>query len=318
MESEIGPPKMMQISVIIPLFNKEETIGRAVESFLKQSYENKELIIIDDGSTDGSRGAVEDYLAFPAIRFFHQSNGGVSSARNEGVRQARAEYVCFLDGDDEWEEGFLEEIVGMVHRYPNAILYSCCIKIVDENGRRVLWNTNASGVLPGVQDDFFKSYRENRGLVHSSSVCVRKTCFERLGGFPLGEKIGEDIYFWFKLALNGKVCCSKKRLAIVHRNSSNRTVDRVPNGFPYQLKYFLVDKHIYEVDPDHRQSLLNALLHSSLVNFYGARVFGSKALIKKYLAAISPYSRKYTVLFYALAITPKILLRCLRNVRNAL
>ena len=309
---------MIQISVIIPLFNKEETIGRAIESFLKQSYENKELIIIDDGSTDGSRDAVKDYLDFPAIRLFHQSNGGVSSARNEGMRQARSEYVCFLDGDDEWEEDYLAEIVGMIERHPDAVLYSCCSKYVDEKGRKVLWSASVKGLRPGVQVDYFKSYRENRGLVNSSSACVRKTVFERLGGFPLGEKIGEDIYLWFRLALNGKVCCSEKRLVTIHRDSSNRTVDRAPNGFPYQLKYFLVDKHICEVGPDNRQSLLNTLLHSSLVNFYGARLFGSKTLIKKYLTAIYPYSRKYTVLFYSLAITPKILLRFLRKARNAL
>jgi len=309
---------MMHISVVIPLFNKEETIGRAVESFLKQSYENKELIIIDDGSVDGSRDAVKDYLASPAVRLYQQSNCGVSAARNEGVRQARAEYVCFLDADDEWEEGFLEEIARMIELHPDAVLYSCCIKIVDENGRKVLWSHSAKGLQSLVQVDFFKSYRETRGLVHSSAVCVNKTIFERLGGFPVGEKIGEDIYLWFKLALNGKVCCSKNRLVIVHRNSSNRTVDRIPNEFPYQLKYYLVDKHICDVDTAYRQSLLNTLLYSALLNLYGARLFGSKTLVKKYLTAIYPYSRKYTVLSYAFAITPKILLRFLRIVRNTL
>lgn len=309
---------MMQISVVIPLFNKEETIGRAVESFLKQSYENKELIIIDDGSVDGSRDAVKDYLAIPAVRLYQQGNCGVSSARNEGVRQARAEYVCFLDADDEWEEGFLEEIARMIELHPDAVLYSCCIKIVDENGRKVLWGNSAKGLQAMVQDDFFRSYREHRGLVHSSAVCVNKAVFERLGGFPVGEKIGEDIFLWFTLALNGTVCCSGKRLAIVHRNSSNRTVDRIPNDFPYHLQYFLVDKHVCDVDPGYRQSLLDTLLHSALLNLYGARLFGSRTLVKKYLAAIYPYSRKYTLFSYAFAVTPKILLRFLRVLRNTL
>ena len=108
------------ISVVIPLYNKERYIERAVYSVLSQTFQQFEIVIVNDGSTDGSVSVIER-MNNPLIRLIHQKNGGVSAARNRGIEEARFEYIAFLDADDEWKENHLEVIAGLV-LYPGKHL----------------------------------------------------------------------------------------------------------------------------------------------------------------------------------------------------
>ncbi|MEM7646305.1 MAG: glycosyltransferase family A protein [Pseudomonadota bacterium] len=90
------------VSVILPTYNRQHTLQRSVESVMGQSFADWELIIIDDGSTDGTDRTVEKWLGDPRIRYHRTTNGGVSAARNKGIRQAQADWVAFLDSDDVW------------------------------------------------------------------------------------------------------------------------------------------------------------------------------------------------------------------------
>ena len=100
------------ISIVIPLYNKERAIINTLQSVLAQTYTDCEIIIVDDGSTDNSLNVVHkriSELENERIRVIHKKNGGVSSARNRGIKEAKGEYVALLDGDDLWEPTFLEE-----------------------------------------------------------------------------------------------------------------------------------------------------------------------------------------------------------------
>ena len=91
----------VKISVIVPVYNVEKELPRCIESLLTQTYSNFELLLINDGSSDGSPEIMEKYAEKdPRIRTLHKKNGGVSSARNRGLEQAKGEYVCFVDADD--------------------------------------------------------------------------------------------------------------------------------------------------------------------------------------------------------------------------
>ena len=99
------------ISIIIPVYNMADKMGRCLDSIVGQSFTDFEVLVVDDGSADGTEGVVRAYMADnPQIRYYHKQNGGVSSARNAGIDAARGEYILFIDADDETEEGYLQNI----------------------------------------------------------------------------------------------------------------------------------------------------------------------------------------------------------------
>ena len=106
----MGEIEKMRFSVVVPLYNKEQYIERTLQSILSQTYRDYEIIVIDDGSNDGSYSKAESILKqySKSSIIFKQQNSGVGSARNKGVELSRGEYICFLDSDDWWEPKFLE------------------------------------------------------------------------------------------------------------------------------------------------------------------------------------------------------------------
>ena len=115
------------ISVIIPLYNKEKQIARTLQTVLEQTFQAFEIVIVDDGSTDGSVQEIEQ-IKDSRIRLIHQQNGGVSAARNRGITEARYDLVAFLDADDEWKPTYLETQYQLYQKYPECSVYACNYK----------------------------------------------------------------------------------------------------------------------------------------------------------------------------------------------
>jgi len=118
----------LNVSVVIPVFNKRRYLLRALESVLAQTHAEFEVILVDDGSTDGSLDTI-GHLRDARVRIARQPNAGVSAARNTGIRLARAPLVAFLDADDTWEPGFLAAMLALRYRYPDAGLYASAYRI---------------------------------------------------------------------------------------------------------------------------------------------------------------------------------------------
>lgn len=116
---------MLKVSVIVPVYNRELTIERTIKSVLNQTFRNFELIIVNDGSIDGSLETVTDYAKKDnRIKVFSQNNSGVSMARNKGIRKALGKYICFLDSDDTYELSFLEKMVSAAEKSNADVTYS--------------------------------------------------------------------------------------------------------------------------------------------------------------------------------------------------
>lgn len=115
----------MRFSVIIPLYNKAPYIGKALQSVLEQTFDDFEIIVVDDGSTDDSYSVAKAVLETSErpFKLIHQENAGVSTARNKGVAASSGEYICFLDGDDWWAPTFLEKMDELIQDYPEAGIY---------------------------------------------------------------------------------------------------------------------------------------------------------------------------------------------------
>ena len=126
------------VSIITPCYNGETYISQTIDSVLSQTYENWEMIIIDDGSRDHSAEIVRSYMEKDSrISFLRQSNAGSAAARNNGIRKAQGQYIALLDADDLWEPEFLEEQIAFM-KEKNAVCVCCSYRCIDENSKEIL------------------------------------------------------------------------------------------------------------------------------------------------------------------------------------
>ncbi len=229
----------MKISVIIPLYNKEAEVGRALRSVLAQTLAPVEIIVVDDGSTDGGAAIVEAIGAkYHIIKLIRQANAGVSAARNRGMSAAAGDYFALLDADDEWKPQFLEAIAGLIGDFPGAGLY-CTGFDVERGGTITAARTPAER---GVVADFFATSMGRFVATASSSVLSREVVGQ-VGGFPEGMSLGEDQYMWTKIALAAPVVFAPERLSVVHASASNRSA---ANYIPEVTTHSFFD--LYDLD----------------------------------------------------------------------
>ena len=204
---------MPQFSVIIPLYNKAPYVRKAVESVLGQTYPDWELIVVDDCSTDGSANVVE-LITDPRIRIVRlEKNGGVGSARNNGVASSSAPYICFLDADDWWEPTFLEEMAGLTERHPEAGIYGTGYWIV-KNGKKKLAPIGVDNDFSEGEINYCKVYAKTLCMpLWTGAVCMSRKVFDEQGGFPTGIKLGEDFLLWIHITLENRVVLLNKPLS---------------------------------------------------------------------------------------------------------
>jgi len=184
---------MAAVSVIIPTYNRADKVARAVASVLHQTYTDYDLIVVDDGSRDGTR---ETFSLFPSrvIRLFHDENRGVSAARNTGILASRSPLVAFLDSDDYWLPEKLAAQVDFFEDHPEAV--ACQTQeIWIRKGRRV--NPRKKHLKPSG-DIFLPSLR--LCLVSPSAVMVRRSLFEEVGLFDEAFPVCEDYDLWLRIA----------------------------------------------------------------------------------------------------------------------
>lgn len=179
-------------SIIIPLFNKEKYIKATIDSVLKQTFSDFELIIIDDSSSDKSFSIVSQ-IQDHRIKLFTKKNGGVSDTRNFGIKKASRDYIIFLDADDLWEPNFLECILKLKEKYQNAEMFALSYKI---RNQIIKFSTDVEDLWIS---DYFKYAPKN--ICWTSSLCFTKGLIEKVGLFKTGIKRGEDLDYWLRAAL---------------------------------------------------------------------------------------------------------------------
>ena len=217
----------MNVSVVIPLYNKAKHVGRALTSTLAQSCSDSEVIVVDDGSTDDGAKVVE-MNRDPRVRLIRQKNAGVSAARNRGIAEARGDLVAFLDADDEWAPNFLDTIMRLARSYPECGAYATAYDIVEPGGRR--WSPRLDGIpeppWEGILPNYFRSAMTSPVPVCSSSVAVPKRVFSSVGLFPIGEPFGEDFDLWARIALRFQIAYCNRSSAVYYRDSDSRACNR--------------------------------------------------------------------------------------------
>lgn len=252
----------MKFSVIIPLYNKAPYVAKAIQSVLAQTFTDYELIVMDDGSVDDSCDvALKALDGCPRGRLCRQQNAGVSAARNNAVAFSKGEYLCFLDADDWWEPTFLEEMSKLIGEFPDAGIYGANYIIVNETKRK----TQVANV--GVNPEFEKGYINYCQVyaktlampLWTGAVCLPRSVFEEMGGFPHGIKLGEDFLLWIHIALKYKVAFLNKPLSYYNQDVdvSNRGIGHLRKPEEHMLWNLTDLEPLEQTDQDYKQLVDN-------------------------------------------------------------
>ena len=213
----------MRVSVVVPLFNKACYIDRALRSIAAQTFSDFEVIVVDDGSTDGGDRIAEGY-ADPRFRVVRQPNSGPGAARNRGAAEARSPYLAFLDADDAWRPRYLETGVRILEEHPAAVSVSgAWIDYPQRVSAGPVWSHRGISeglhrVSPGTPTPVFDAMVT---YMHPCATLIRAGEFRRWGGFEEGGcRFAEDGMLWLKLLLNCPVFFHLQPLMEFHREAS--------------------------------------------------------------------------------------------------
>ena len=186
------------VSVILAVYNRQSSIGRAIDSVLAQTYQSIELIVVDDGSTDGTRSVIDGFGT--RIKLISQEHCGVYPARNAGLRHARGELVSFIDSDDAWLPDKIAAQIKLARRPEVGLVFGDAIHVTApfEGAQRTgLTSFQVSPPRRGRAADRFMWCN----FVPTCTVLVRRTCLEASGGFSEASGISADYLAWFRIAL---------------------------------------------------------------------------------------------------------------------
>lgn len=267
----------MRFSVIIPLYNKAAYVERAVESVLSQTFDDYELIIVDDGSTDGSvdiikrmeAGRLSDLKNSGRFFFVMQKNSGAGAARNNGAKIAHGDYLCFLDADDWWTDLFLQKVNGLIGDYPEAGAYGTAYYYYKNARGKVLDYALPVGFESGYIN-YCRCYADSMRMpLWTGAVAIPRNVYGELRGFSEKLSLGEDFYLWIRIALKYKVAFLNEPLSYYNQDVpvTKRAVGKLHDPARHML-WGLAELEPYETtNPDYKY-LIDKLRVTSLYPYY--------------------------------------------------
>ena len=252
----------MRVSVVIPTYNRADFVREAVASVLQQDYPHVELIVVDDGSRDGTAAVVGEFG--PAVQYLWQENRGVSAARNRGVAASTGNLIAFLDSDDLWLPHKVSAQVAYFEAHPDA---QAC-------------HTDEIWMRRGVRVNERRIHRKQGGwqflaslprcLISPSAVMMRRTLWNRLGGFDESLPACEDYDLWLRLTAVVPVGFLPDRLVIKRGGHADQLSRRIPALDRYRIK--ALEKALATpLPPAHRRAVLEQLVAKCHIVAQGAR-----------------------------------------------
>jgi len=267
------------LSVVIPLFNKEDLIGDTLRSLLAQRYQNFEAIVIDDGSTDSSASIVAAIAETePRVRLIKQANAHVSAARNHGIRESKGDYVAFLDADDLWKENHLEELSLLAQKFPEAGMLGTAY------ARRLSGRPDHAGLVRnlvdrrGLVDDYFATAVDYQ-FIYTSSIAIRRDAFDVVGTFDEENKLfSEDLDLWTRVATRFRVAYSG-HVTVIYRcdvpgqaTSSGRILRGLSPRLSLSFKEILLEWEDLVAPRKSLQNYCEVIIYRRLILFILERV----------------------------------------------
>lgn len=229
---------MTRYSVVIPLYNKSNYIRQTIDSVLKQTYKNFEIIVIDDGSTDGSVGKILD-IEDKRLKIITQKNKGVSAARNTGILNSEGEFIAFLDADDIWNKDYLETINYLVGQYENSDIFVTAYRVLLSK-KKIKYSSTNMEFEHGCLNSYWETLSNKYEFVWTSATTIRKSAIINAGLFNVNERIGEDLDLISRVAINNKVIAYSSRVCVdYNRFAENNARVSVKVAYPKAYIYLL-------------------------------------------------------------------------------
>lgn len=266
------------VSIILPTYNREKYISKAIKSVIEQTYTNWELLVIDDGSTDRTESIVKSFKD-KRIKYIYQENSGKPSvARNKGIDLSIGEYIAFIDSDDLWTTDKLEKQMSYLLNVNLGIdmIFSNALIMTINNIKRGYWSNvgNEKGYLSRIE-------LLGKNHIPLPSVVLRRDCLKSIGKFNESNdlKIGEDYDLWLRISDRYKIYYINEPLVIVYKHATNTTTT-----FPTQNQLYLareISRRLYEEIQNEKESLDNSLYSAALNH-----------IVRRYLAVRSKEYKK--------------------------
>lgn len=271
------------VSVIIPCYNSAAFLSESIDSALGQSYADKEVIVVDDGSTDDSPRVMSGYGN--AIRVVRQANAGLSAARNAGIRAAQGRYIAFLDADDYWAPSFLEKMVAAAEETQAGIAY-CGWQNVGLPGPR-----GQPFVPPDYETELDKSavfFSNPRWPVHAA--LLRRDVLDLTGGFDPKWKACEDFALWIRVAPVFRLALVPEVLAFYRFHDGQMSKNRAGiamNHLAVQIDYLHTTPAAARQLPRtmRRQLMYGRLLRSAFEAYWARDLQAARTLFRRVMRA---------------------------------
>ncbi len=209
------------ISIVVPTYERSKYLRGAIETAVEQTYENIEVIVVDDGSTEEYAEAIVSEFSENVDYIRHDENQGLSAARNTGVRESKGEYIAFLDDDDRWHKSKLDRQLSALSTNQEAGLVTCLVAAITPQGEVVHCERTAPS------GDCSKAILVSNYIGTPSRVLVRRDVFDEVGGFDESLPTKQDWDFYIRLCQNWHVVAVKDHLCLrtIHESMSNSPED---------------------------------------------------------------------------------------------
>jgi len=226
----------LNISVVIPSYNRKDFLKRSIDSAINQTKKPLEIIVVDDGSTDGTETMIKSDYDF--VKFIKQKNKGVSAARNIGIKVSIGEWICFLDSDDEWKKDKLEKQINAMKSNPGYKFFHSN-EIWIKNGLRINQKKKHKKYGGDIFDKCLDMCR-----ISPSSVMINKTVFDEVGNFNEGLVVCEDYELWLRICDKYKVFFIDEPLIIKyggHQGQLSYSIESIENHRIKALEYLTLE-----------------------------------------------------------------------------
>ena len=300
-----------KVSIIMAVLNGERYIDQALHSILAQTYKDYELVVVNDGSTDGTPEHVKAFLDRIDIKVVHHLvRRGIAVSVNDGIRAASGEYVTFLDHDDVWLPQMLETLTGYLEQHADVGMVHSDFQTIDPDGNIIEESVAQCRERRRPSGDVFRELFLD-SFISANSVLIRKECFDRLGGYDEALLWG-DYHMWLRIARHYRIDYVPKVLAQYRQHTSQGTRSLptlAPGEDPIALSAI---KNIVEIYPEVRQELGEKTIRRRMASVYfgGAYYcfeYGAFRNARIHLAkAISlwPSNPRYYLMYLAAVLKP--------------
>jgi len=290
-------PAFQTISVVIPAYNAEKTIRKALQSVLEQTRPPLEILVVDDGSSDGTREAVEGFGN--AVRYIVQTNAGAGAARNTGIRAAQGAWIAFLDADDEWLPEKLDIQRQILRSHPELAWLSSNFYCRETQGSRMAPDIRPETVRAMLRDaclfsDFFDAAAKGIHL-WTGTMLIRKEVFSEAGFFDESLRHGEeDTDLWWKIAYRFPAIGYSPAPLAVYSVDMHQSLTRKPRNLT--VFTHLLDRHLVLAGQYHRMEAFRPAASKKLMLYIRSMLFehrGSdiRSLVRRYEPLFSRFQR---------------------------